>query len=598
MSTLAPVADLLDRADAERAAGRGDAAARLYDEAIDRCRAAGDLAPWTRAVLGAASVHVFGVEPGRLAAQLHDVLARTTDDGDRARLGAALARCWAYSGHSERGAGFASDALRSAERYADPAVLADALDATLACHWGPDEMELRAALGARLDEVAAHVLDPGARLQAHLWGLQLACESLDVPAVHRHLRALERLGEESPRARFFAASRRLMLDLLHGRTDTAATLVAMADEAAAEADLADGWMVLAAMRGYAALIAGDADACAELATAAEGFALAEGVREVLAEAAWLWTGAGRPDRATALLQTFDGGALARLPKDVNWLLTLQCVLEAALATGKDDLVAEAARLLTPYAGRAVFNAGAVMFHGLTDDTLARAAALAGDHETADRLRERASQTYLRLGATWWLDRLRDEPSSGPSPGRSPVRLHPTDGGLWMVGEGAGRPVRSLRGMTYLHRLLARPGEPVAALDLVTGGTPTVLQPAPGEALDRRAVAAYRRRLADIDAELDEADGWSDLGRAESLRAERDALVHELSGGLGLAGRARAGGSTQERARVAATKAIATAIDRLSAVDPAIGEHLRRTVRTGTECAYDPPAEERRAWILD
>ena len=45
------------------------------------------------------------------------------------------------------------------------------------------------------------------------------------------MRALDRLGEESPRAMFFAASRRLMLDLLRGRTDTAPQLIAVATEA-------------------------------------------------------------------------------------------------------------------------------------------------------------------------------------------------------------------------------------------------------------------------------------------------------------------------------------------------------------------------------
>lgn len=99
-------------------------------------------------------------------------------------------------------------------------------------------------LAGQLDEVAAHVLDPDARLQAHLWGLQVACESLDIQAIHRHMRALERLGEESPRAQFFAASRRLMLDLLRGRTDTTARLVELAVAASERAGLADAWMVM------------------------------------------------------------------------------------------------------------------------------------------------------------------------------------------------------------------------------------------------------------------------------------------------------------------------------------------------------------------
>ena len=41
------VRDLLDQADAERIAGRGEAAARLYDEAASQFRDADDLAGWT-----------------------------------------------------------------------------------------------------------------------------------------------------------------------------------------------------------------------------------------------------------------------------------------------------------------------------------------------------------------------------------------------------------------------------------------------------------------------------------------------------------------------------------------------------------------------
>src|SRR3954447_21275606 len=380
-------------------------AARLYDEAIARCRADGDLAGWTRAVLGAASGYVFGAEPGRLPAQLYDVLVRTTDDGDRARIAAALARCWVYAGKASRAVQFADEAVDRAQRVDVPELLADCLDAALAAHWGPDDLQARVELAGRLDEVAAHVLDPDARLQAHLWGLQVACESLNVQAIHRHMRALERLGEESPRARFFAASRRLMLDLLRGRTDTAARLVELAVAAAEQAGLADAWMVIEAMKGYAAVQADDPDTCAVVAAECEEFAIAEGVPVVSAEAGFLWLAAGQPERARALARTFHGGVLDRLPRDVNWLLTLQCVLETALGTGDTETIGRAAHLLTPYAGRAVFNAGAVMFHGVTDDTLSRAADVLDDADAAAPLRAAALATYERIGARWWRDQL-------------------------------------------------------------------------------------------------------------------------------------------------------------------------------------------------
>ena len=333
-------------------------------------------------MLGAAAVYLFGSDPGKLPAQLYDLLARTSDDGTRARLSAALARCWAYAGQAARAIAFAEEAVERAQRSGVPELVADCLDAALAAHWGPDELDVRRALAARLDDVAAHVLDPDARLQAHLWGLQVACEALDVQAIHRHMRALELLGNESARALFFAASRRLMLDLLRGRTDTAARLTNMAAAAAEQASLADAWMVLKAMDAYSAAQSGDTATCEAGAAECEAFALAEGVTVMCAEAAFLWVCAGQLDRARALVHTFHGRVLDDLPRDVNWLLILQCVLEAALAVADRELAGKAARLLTPYEGRAVFNAGAVMFHGVTDDTLARAAALLGDPDRA------------------------------------------------------------------------------------------------------------------------------------------------------------------------------------------------------------------------
>ena len=430
------VGDLLDRADAARAAGRGQTAARLYDEAATRCRAEDDLDGWTQAVLGAASVYLFGSEPGKLPAQLYDVLARTTDDGTRARLAAALARCWAYAGQAGRAIQFADEAVDRAQRAGAPELVADCLDAALAAHWGPDELDMRRSLTTQLDDVAAHVLDPGTRLQAHLWDLQVACEPLDVQAIHRQMRALELLGEESARARFFAASRRLMLDLLRGRTDTTAQLTRMAAEAAEQASLADAWMVLKSMDAYSAAQSGDTASCEAGAAECEAFALAEGATAVCAEAAFLWACAGQLDRARALVHTFHGPVLDDLPRDVNWLLTLQCVLEAALAVADREVAGKAAALLSPYEGRAVFNAGAVMFHGVTDDTLARAAALLGDPDTAGRLRARALATYERLGAPWWRDRLaswRPPVAGDVSRGSRRVHLHPSPGGLWLIG---------------------------------------------------------------------------------------------------------------------------------------------------------------------
>ena len=110
-----------------------------------------------------------------------------------------------------------------------------------------------------------------------------------------------------------------MLDLLRGHTDTAARLVELAVAASERAGLADAWMVIESMKGYAAVQAGDAATCAVVAAECEEFATAEGVPVVCAEASFLWLAAGQPERARALVRTFHGRVLHELPRDVNWL---------------------------------------------------------------------------------------------------------------------------------------------------------------------------------------------------------------------------------------------------------------------------------------
>jgi hypothetical protein len=107
-----------------------------------------------------------------------------------------------------------------------------------------------------------------------------------------------------------------------------------------------------------------------------------------------------------------------------------------------------------------------------------------------------------------------------------------------------------------------------------------------------------RVLDELERDLAEAEEWSDLGRLDALRAERDALVDELAAATGLGGRARSSGSSHERARVAATKAITAAIERIGTVNAPLGAHLRAAIRTGTHCSYQPAPGEERAWILD
>src|SRR4051794_35346195 len=346
-------ASLLALAEEAWAGGDGHGAMALFDRAAVAAGDEHDVTAQTAAVGGLARGQRYNLAPGMLPVRLHAAYDAVIDPRLRAQLAAALARCWAYADETSRAVPFAVEALRLADQHDDPALLADVLDAALVAHWGPEDLDRRRAWAGRLADAAAHLADTEARLQAQLWSLTVAWEVLDLPRVHRSMHIIELLADESPRAEFFAASRRLPIELLRGNLAVAPQLVARAAAAARATVIPDGNEVLHSMRGYTAFFAGDAAACAAEAPAFEGYADEFGVATVRAEAAVMWLGAGRLDKVAQMIGVFTKDVLHGLPGDSDWLLTLQCLLEGALAVGDPDVTASIVELLAPYSGRSV-----------------------------------------------------------------------------------------------------------------------------------------------------------------------------------------------------------------------------------------------------
>jgi len=191
-----------------------------------------------------------------------------------------------------------------------------------------------------------------------------------------------------------------------------------------------------------------------------------------------------------------------------------------------------------------------------------------------------------------------------------VNVFRREGDYWtLIFDGSTVRVRDVKGMHYLARLLADPGREYHVLDLVaaeTGGVahpdssqaaglPRALIGDAGEMLDARAKDAYRRRLAEIDDDIDQARAIGDAERAAQADTERDFLLRELARAVGLDGRDRRAASASERARAGVTRAVRQAITRIGGHHPQLGEHLDRTIRTGTYCAYLPDPRAPAAW---
>jgi tetratricopeptide (TPR) repeat protein len=163
-------------------------------------------------------------------------------------------------------------------------------------------------------------------------------------------------------------------------------------------------------------------------------------------------------------------------------------------------------------------------------------------------------------------------------------------------------LRDRKGLHYVAWLLRHPGQEFAAQDLVfalePGSNGFTVAPVgdatiahglgdTGAALDAAAKAQYRHRLEDLRAELELAEQHNDLGRAARAREEIEFIEAELAAAVGLSGRDRKSASHAERARVAVTKAIKTALGRIRHADPELARHLALSIQTGYFCAYLP-----------
>ncbi|MFL6204078.1 MAG: ATP-binding protein [Acidimicrobiales bacterium] len=247
--------------------------------------------------------------------------------------------------------------------------------------------------------------------------------------------------------------------------------------------------------------------------------------------------------------------------------------------------------------------GGALLERLTDLDAARALSRVGEAEAATRHAARARTCFERLGLVALAEEAaelegRDGSSAGSPAGRSAPEPAPTlarQGDAWAVSWAGGLVhVKHAKGVADLAVLLERPGREVHVRELEgTSGPPATTQQV---ALDETAVRQYRQRLTDLEEDLDEAERHGDGERAAVLAIERDALVDQLTTAFGLARQGRRLGSDpDERLRKAVSARIKASIDRLDGLDPALGRHLRASVRTGFWCSYAP--ERPVAWTV-
>jgi hypothetical protein len=174
------------------------------------------------------------------------------------------------------------------------------------------------------------------------------------------------------------------------------------------------------------------------------------------------------------------------------------------------------------------------------------------------------------------------------------------------------PLRSKKGFHYISLLLQYPNEEFKAMGLVQ----TINKPSPdlnrtynriteeeiekqslnlvpdlgnaGKRLDFKAKTDYKKRLAEIEREIEQGEGNPTL--LKKLESEKEAIIKELKHAYSRTGQPKMDADVKEKARKAVAAVIKTSIKKINKEHPSLGKHLSDYIKTGNFCSYNPPSD--------
>jgi AAA ATPase domain len=577
---------LCELGEAALAAGDQDRAGQAYTEAAELARRTARPELLAAAALGIAGGHGgFEVDlrdPDRVTVLTDALHAQPGgDSATRARLLGRLSLALAFTGAtSQQREALSAEAVAMARRLGGPAVLAAALAARCDAISDPDHLAERRAAAAEIIKLARAGGDWTSEMLGRRLLVVALAQAADWPAADAEISVYaQRAGKlAQPRLSWYVPLWRGARALMHGDY---AQAEACANELNDLAERSGGVnaRLLALVQRYVWLMS--EDRAGELGGdfAAIVALLPDDPQPVVCARAFFNARRGQLLQARADLDRVTAG---EVPRDGEWLHKYVQVAVAAVLTDHRPAAELAYRVLTPYAGQCAVEGilagswGSVAAHlGLLARFLGRAGEAATHFAMAAELDAAAGAALAARTREW---------ARADALAHDRTAVFHLDGKVWTL-RYAGRTVRlpDSKGLRDLAVLIARPGERTHVSELAgAGGLPKADL---GPVADRRALAAYRERLRQIDAELDTLNEGSP--EAGAVHRERDALLAELSAAAGLGGRARMAGSPAERMRKAVTYRIRHAIAQVAAAHPELGRHLQASVRTGTWCGYSP-----------
>lgn len=614
--------------DAQSAAGERAAARATHLHAAAAARDAGRFDLLARAALGVSGAGGFEVSmlDREQISLLEESLAALPADSLAARawVMARLSVAVSFVDAEDRRLRLSEAAVQVAREAGDDAALAHALAARCDALAGPDHIDVRADLSAEIVDLGRRLRNPELELLGRRLRVVACLEQGDMAGVDHQVTAFAAASAtlRQPLYGWYVPLWRGLRAFMEGRIDDLRVALAETAELGDQAESHNAGQLVSSVEWQLRCELNLAD---EVKSMMEGFdpAAIGGVWPYVSRALGS-AHAGDLERARADLDV-AASMLPSAEKDSEWLPMLAQLAETVGHLGAHPLAEWAYSQLLPYRSRFVVEGIGAASRGSVERHLGVLAAVLGDRDEAAAHFEAALASNERIGATLLAARtLRDAGIALDDPallarshdlyavlgvehraaelertgaGASAVaELHVfrRDGEMWTVGYRSKTiQLRDSKGLRDLGRLLAQPSRPIAALDLASPMVST--EGDLGETIDATARSAYQKRLTELQEELDDADATNDSERSARAAVERDTLVDQLASAYGLGGRARRPGHPAERARQAVTARIHDALDRIDAAHPELGQHLRRSVRTGRVCVYEP--EEPVTWKM-
>lgn len=565
---------------------------------------------------------------------LEEAALSVTSDTDRARLLARLAfELLGDPSTVARRASLIGQALALAEGIHDDRLRAEVLDSRLHSMWDADSNDERLEQAEQLIASARTGGDAELERKGLFWRFVGLMEQGRIGEAES---ALAAFGREATAAgdlvgEVVVAARQAMLCILRGRFDEAASLVRAVAKQGNRIGLSDTERLVGTLGGTIAGYTGDLDACRDGVEALFSFARRLPGHCYEATAARVLVLLGRVDEAALELDRSLPAALTGTGP--RWLGVMADFAAVAVAARRRDECVSIYAALLPYAGRMVVFGGANSVNGPVTRYLGMLESQIGLHEAAVAHLTDAVEFEQRIGAlpglvesSFELADALDARGDGDDRTRAgeirerahalgarlgmrvPLRfgaagddrwtlVRESDAGDWHLDAGDEHARLWHRiGFDYLRALLAAPGQEISALDLTANG-PGLVATTAEPVLDNQARVTFRRRLVDLDAELDAADRAGNADRAVRAADERAAILDELRQATGLGGRPRRSSADGERARVNVTRALRAAVSAISTAAPQCGAHLDASIRTGGTCRYQPPPGPTMRWRL-